>query len=641
VAVNDPAKGINGNDVLNNESAIVRVAHDDVYVDSELKQVGLIIDDQDESSNPIEFSVKNDSELNISYYLELDGKLDLEGESQLVQGAGSILDADSDGYIEKDQQGTANSFNYNYWSSSVGLVGSTGARGTESTNNDFTLAGQLLDGSQTDDGVYPRAINFQSSYVAADSGSTEPIVISTYWLWKYYGASDNYYAWQKIYQNTSLLPGEGFTMKGTSGNASISTEQNYVFRGKPNNGDFTLPLEAGKDRLIGNPYPSAMDSEKFIRDNISTTDGGNNTTGNIFNGAIYFWDHFGISNTHILGDYIGGYATRNLIAGAPAIANDERINDTGGTGSQVPGKYIPVNQGFFVLTSLNAGLTGITNIDGGDIVFNNSQRVFMPETPSNSVFLRNSDSHQKEENKISNAVVRSTQENNNHSEERPLIRLMLDSPTGMHRQIVVGVDKNASNSFDLGYDALMPDLGSEDMFWNIDDSQFVIQGVDNFDPDQELPLGLIISDTGLTRISVNKLENIDANAKLYIKDKLTDETYDVTEEPFEIELDPGEYYDRFSLVFQPRLRSLDELALEEGILIYMNDSNTILQINRLVDTKIESIRLYNSLGQSLNAWDTNLENRNLALEVNSMSTGMYIVQLETSDGDIIKKMLVD
>ena len=293
VAVNDPVKGINGNDAINNESAIVKIAHNDVYVDSELKQVGLIIDAQDESSNPIEFSIKNDSELNVSWYLELDGKLDLEGESQLVQGDGSILDADSSGYIEKDQQGTANSFNYNYWSSSVGPIGSTGARGTESPNNDFTISGALLDGSSADDGVYPKPINFQGSHTAADSGISDPITISTYWLWKYYGTNDNYYAWQKIYQNSALLPGEGYTMKGSSGAVSISSEQNYVFRGKPYNGDFTLPLVPGNDRLIGNPYPSAMDADKFLKDNISTTDGGNNTVGNVFNGALYFWDHFG------------------------------------------------------------------------------------------------------------------------------------------------------------------------------------------------------------------------------------------------------------------------------------------------------------------------------------------------------------
>jgi hypothetical protein len=641
VAVEDPVRGINGSDALNNKGAIFRIAHNDVYVESDLKQSGLIIDAQDASSNPIEFSVKNDSELNVSWYLELDGKLDLEGESQLVQGDGSILDADSSGYIEKDQQGTANSYNYNYWCSSVSPIGATGARGTAATNDAYIIGSFLHDGSQADNGTYPRAIDFQWSYTAADAGNSDPITISTYWLWKYHGSSDDYNAWQKIYPNTPLLPGEGYTMKGSSGPVPISSEQNYVFKGKPNNGDFTLPLTPGNDRLIGNPYPSAMDAEAFIKDNLGTTDGGNNTNGNVFNGALYFWDHFGSENSHYLSDYVGGYATRNLIGGAPAIANDARINATGGAGTKIPGRYIPVNQGFFVLTSLDEDLTGLTTVYGGDIVFKNSQRVFKPETPVNSVFMRHSGSGKNEVGKDPAVNARVADEAENDAETRPLIRLNFDSPNGMQRQIVAGVDKNATNSFDLGYDALLPDLGSEDMFWTINDTQFVIQGVDNFDPDQELPIGLIVSDSGVAKISLNKLENIDANVKLYIKDKLTEETFDITEDPFEIELQPGEYYDRFSLVFQPRLRTLDELALEEGILIFMNDSNTLLKINRLVDTEIESVRLFNSLGQSLNAWDSNLENRNLALEVNSMSTGMYIVQLETIDGDIIRKMLVD
>ncbi len=98
---------------------------------------------------------------------------------------------------------------------------------------------------------------------------------------------------------------------------------------------------------------------------------------------------------------------------------------------------------------------------------------------------------------------------------------------------------------------------------------------------------------------------------------------------------------RFVLVFQPRLKTFDEVTLEEGIIVYMNDSNTELKINRILDTTIESIKLYNSLGQSFNSWNSNLENRNLSLPVHSISTGMYIVQLETSDGDIIKKMIVE
>ncbi len=87
----------------------------------------------------------------------------------------------------------------------------------------------------------------------------------------------------------------------------------------------------------------------------------------------------------------------------------------------------------------------------------------------------------KNEKKVTNTSARMNNETAENGNERPLIRLNFDSPKGIHRQIVAGVDKNASNSFDLGYDALLPDLGVEDMFWNINDTQFVIQGVDNFD----------------------------------------------------------------------------------------------------------------------------------------------------------------
>jgi hypothetical protein len=82
--------------------------------------------------------------LTVSHYLEIDGIIDLVGESQLIQTEGSVLDADSGGYIERDQQGTANGYNYNYWSSSVGpITGDTATRGTgvSTTNSNYTIAG--------------------------------------------------------------------------------------------------------------------------------------------------------------------------------------------------------------------------------------------------------------------------------------------------------------------------------------------------------------------------------------------------------------------------------------------------------------------------------------------------------------------
>jgi len=493
--------------------------------------------------------------LSVSNYLEIDGIIDLVGESQLIQTEGSVFDEDSGGFIERDQQGTANSFNYNYWSSSVGPIsGNSATRGTgiSSTNATHTLASVLLDGTTSNS---YQSIAFNPSYTAADAGPYSPIVISSYWLYKFYGANDNYYAWTSVDESFNLNPGEGFTMKGSSGTADIVNDlQNYVFKGKPNNGDITIPLTknvtaqnptGNVDRLVGNPYPSALDATEFILDNLSLADGGNNVNGTIFNGAIYFWDHFGIANTHILGDYIGGYATRNLLAGAPAIASDTRINATGGNGTKIPGQYVPVNQGFFVTTSLkgfdNDNGVPIAVVDGGDVVFNNSQRAFIRESAPNSLFMRPSPDSINEEEDI--VIEEELQKNNS------LIRLTFDSPIGLHRQIVLGSDYNASIGFDIGYDAFMADVNREDMFWLYEQERFVIQGVDSFRDGQEFPIGLIISESGLARIKIEDLENMEENIEIYIRDTETGEQFEITNEPFEVHLEPGTYDEKYTIVF--------------------------------------------------------------------------------------------
>ena len=579
--------------------------------------------------------------LKVTNYLEIDGVINLVGESQLIQTEGSILDEDSGGFILRDQQGTANSFNYNYWSSSVGPIsGDSSTRGTgvPSTNENQTISGVLFDG--TTSSAYQN-ITFNPSHTAADSGISSPIVISSYWLYKFYGANDNYYSWVSIDETSSLLPGEGYTMKGSSGAADILNDfQNYVFKGKPNNGDILLSLDknitaqnpsGNVDRLVGNPYPSAMDATEFILDNLSIADGGNNVNGTIFNGALYFWDHFGAENSHNLGDYVGGYATRNLIAGAAAISNDARINNNLSVGDKIPGPYIPVNQGFFVITALNGfennDGTPIAIVDGGDIVFKNSQRVFVREATSSSVFMRSY---------TSNSTMASEPNN------RPLIRLRFDSPIGMHRQIVLGTDDNASIGFDLGYDAFMADINQEDLYWLIDQERFVIQGVNQFSDGQEFPLGVIIKESGLARIKIDELENIDSNTLMYIRDNTSGSQFEISNEPFEINLEAGTYNDRFTLVFSSQTDdeslSTEELALdEEDVIVYYNSPTSELTIKVASNVSILDVTLNNVLGQKIETLDFSSNNSTVQLYAN---TGIYIVQINTSVGSVNKKIII-
>jgi len=204
---------------------IVQTSHDINSGDKNITVLGLISDTTNAKltiADPIEVQDETNTgqSLRVTHYIELDGIIDLIGESQFLQDEGSILDHDSGGFLERDEQGTARGYNYNYWGSCVGTISSgigTKGTGVHSINANYIISDILSDGTIS---ATPQPINFQPAYTAADGAMTSPITISTYWLWKFNGLHDDYNSWTSINENSSLLAGEGYTMKGTSGLAN-------------------------------------------------------------------------------------------------------------------------------------------------------------------------------------------------------------------------------------------------------------------------------------------------------------------------------------------------------------------------------------------------------------------------------------
>lgn len=623
---------------------IVELNHDITSGDKDITVLGLKqISGELTIADPVVTSPveNNDGQsLRVTHYIEIDGVIDLVGESQFLQDEGSILDIDSGGYLERDQQGTANGFNYNYWSSSVGLIGgNTGTRGTgtANTNSSHTVSGVLMDG--TDSSLY-QGLTFNSSYSAADSDTpSNPRVISSYWLYKFYGSYDDYSAWTSINESSSLLPGEGYTMKGTSGSIAIASTQNYVFKGLPNNGEITLPLDKSSgdvERLIGNPYASAIDADEFILDNIKTTETINGEIGrnsaNVINGALYFWHHFGDIDSHYLADYVGGYATYTLMGGTQAYSTSELIDNSTPEvgGGKIPEKYISVGQGFFVSTALPSGLDGTTTtVQGGTITFKNSQRAFVREgytgINDGSLFFKSSGKSKAEEPVAT-------------EDSRSKIRLQFTSSTGFKRQLLIGVDNNATNNFDFGYDAPMIDANKDDMYWAFADSKFVIQGVSSFDESQEFPLGITASKSGMVSIKIDTVENLDENIGVYVLDKETGITTQINTDSFEKHLDAGNYEERFSMVFKPQSQTENVENKTAKFLLSTNSEKSELNINNLSDIKVSQVDLYNFQGQKLGTFD--FSSKNISIPVN-FKNGLYIVHFNTENGLVTKKVVLE
>ena len=586
----------------------------------------------------------------ITHYLKLDGQIDLVGESQLVQKrytpsqfSESIFEPTSSGYIERDQQGQKNSFNYNYWSSPVTRQGAA-------NNAPYKLPDVLRDGT---DSSNPETISFVDGAFSADGALSSPIKITSRWIWTYRATIGtdpwaNYYQWVNVGYWGSINVGDGYTMKGTGGSAGVTAMQNYVFVGKPNSGDITTTqLNPNQIYLIGNPYPSALDADEFILDNIQSTIRVNNVDKvgrnavNVFNGALYFWDHFRNTDNHFLAQYSGGYATYTLMGGIKAIADTPlTINDGSTESVKIPSRYIPVGQAFFVEAVLDPSLAGtVTSVPGGTLVFKNSQRVFEREATGSSVFMKGVKA------KGTTAVNSATS-----VDVRPKVRLQFNSPLGYQRGLLVGVDERTTNNFDIGFDAPLNEENKEDMFWQLGKGKLVIQGVNNFDENQELPLGLKISKTGLATIKIEEVKYIDENVTLHIKDKVTGKTHNISYKPFEIELEPGTYLDRFALIFKYQklvaedlgtdILSVEPVIEDPNYHVFMNNARAELQIKNNGTDEIRGIIVYNNIGQVMNTWNKDLNRRIISLPV-KLSTGVYVVQINTINGTINKRIIIE
>lgn len=581
-----------GSNASNKDWSIVRIQHNVNAVTSH-GTFGLFVD------SGVELVVEGNSELQNSWYLNLDGDIDLQGESQLVQTQTSTIVGS--GILERDQQGTTDVFNYNYWSSPVH---STNPNGIIDGDESYTVASVKQDAKDPDN---LKPINFVGGRILNGDSNAIPIKISDYWIWKFNNReSENYSQWQQVRSNGNLLVGEGYTMKGAgSGPAGIG---NYAFSGAPNNGEINLFTNGGNDYLVGNPYPSSIDGVEFLSDNPH------------LNGTLYFWEHFG-GGSHILREYQGGYGLYNFSGGTPALigtaATPDPDVDQTGTSSITPRRYIPVGQGFFV-----------TATSDGNTKFENDQRIFITQSSGeNSVFVKTSE----------------TKKNESKAEEdnRPKIRIGYKSPKGYRRQLLVTVDEKATLDFDWGYEGRLVEDNVEDMYWKIEDKNYIIQGIGEIDPAATiLPLGIKTQEEGIIEILIDNLENVDDTTEIYLKDNDDNTSYNLRASKFFTTVKQGVNDNRFEIVFASQNQlSTSEFQLDKQIAFFYNNSNSTLVIQNQKNYALNSLQLYNTLGQVI--FDDKIDSSKKRIEVKvNMSTGVYVSKLGVNNVTISKKLKV-
>ena len=356
--------------------------------------------------------------------------------------------------------------------------------------------------------------------------------------------------------------------------------------------------------FIGNPYPSAINADTFLNENVYSI----NPSG-VLDGAIYLW-----SQNTAPSATTNGNENLNFAQSDYAIINGS--GESAGGEGVTPNRFIPSGQGFFVSYSDSQPSTS------GNVIFNNAMRT----TGNNNQFFRVS----------------------NLSEVNKL-RLNLTSDNGVFNQILVSYIDGASDSFDGYYYDAPRNLstGASSILYSIiegSSKKFAIQGKhpNSLNIDETIPLGFFttINEATLYEISIESLEgDFMTNNNIYLKDYELGIIHDLTNSSYNFTSSVGEFNTRFEIVFTPETLSLGETILTPDGLTIIELNNGDVKFSVPNNVSITSIDIIDMLGRTL----YHLKGNNNSTEIynlSQLSQAAYIAKVRLSNGQIITKRTI-
>jgi endonuclease I/chitodextrinase len=384
-------------------------------------------------------------------------------------------------------------------------------------------------------------------------------------------------------------PGWTYATSGTTGTLSsaegrsikLTATGDLSFSGAMPLSDISITIADGGGsgngfNLIGNPFPS------FIAGNHTSPSASNNilraNTGILSEETIWFWDQ-------VDKKYVQVNQASALIDGI---------------------RYIAPGQGFFVRSSGAGGSFSFSeDLQGHETTDTFGRRQARNSDPYTHIQLTLSD---QTSNRTTD-IIYTTQ-----------------GSTGWDNGYDASLFSGANNSFAI-YSHLLSDSQGQNLG---------IQSLPNTDFDMIIPIGVNASAGAEITITAD-ITNLPTDLKVYLEDR-TNNTFTL--------LDPSSVYTttlasdtsgigRFYLYTTAQTLSVDEINLN-AISIYTTDTNSLRVVG--VHNGNANIRIYDILGKQL--FNTSFVGNGVNdLPLPNIRTGVYIIQLETIEGKLSKKII--
>jgi hypothetical protein len=506
------------------------------------------------------------------YTITLTGQQSVEVVNDVTSGTnGKIIMSSETSFVQRKTDGTApkieltkttraiKRYDYVYWGSPV-------------AENAFSqLAGAVATGQTT-----AGAFDIKYKYVSGISGANG--------------------AWQPL---TAIELAKGFIMRvkqqAPFTNATTTGSINIKFAGTANNGTINAPVavlgqpSARNNNLLANPYPSAIDADKFLTENTGKIDG-----------VIYLWK----ANTE---NTTGGsnYTIADYVAYTKAGSTSTAYGGVGISGFN--GK-IASGQGFKVKA-----------LQATNVVFNNCMRV----AGSNTQFLRTTNAYSA---------------SNDASKDR--FKVNLQTAAGIANQILVAYLPETTLAYDYMYDAEILTVSPTRMYTVLDNDskKLAINARPSFENTDQVAVGFIKPNTDLVQMSINveDKQGVFANNQtpIYLHDTQLNIYHDFANGGYTFATTAQEDNNRFKIVYQPG--QLNNEAFENNA-AFATLNNQMLAVN--ASLPIKNVMVYDITGRLIM---NEAVNSTTSFKVSfHQPQAVYIVKIGLENGQVVTTKLIN
>lgn len=380
--------------------------------------------------------------------------------------------------------------------------------------------------------------------------------------------------------NEHFIPGRGYATWPPISSSGLFT--NYVanytvtFEGEMNNGEVTVPVyrndsQYGTDsNLIGNPYPSPIDLDKFLYDPINSA---------LIRPVAFIWGRF-VDDTPLTtnpGPELLDYIEDNFKIYNPDMDIDPTQAPYSGN-EFIFNSTLASCQSFFVLAKdPNNGGNPIYNTGLietlGNIRFSN----YMRTTKPNNTFSRTSSFNQ------------ATNRNNTSSSDKLWVNLA--DANGYTVQLGLTFKEDGSATYNQDEDIETVHGRKYNFYTQTTSKDLIIDVQDEFNTSKEIPLGILNNNSvpnQILTISIARKSGVFNTQSVYLYDAETATSHNITNGSYSFTTNQVINEGRFKLIFEPITSSPSSRQSSDIICSFNQNGLTLTSFT----SEIESFEVY-------------------------------------------------